>query len=501
MTPGLAQPLPDDTAFDGAQHHLVRDAAWASLTGSLSGGVVLAAFALHLGAGPFSIGLLAALPLMAQVAQLPGIALIERLRRRRPLALPVITAARVLIGLLAPLPFMIDTDSALVLLIAGQALIALLGSLGACAINSWLHQLVPQERRGPFFARRLLWGTLVAGAGSLAAGQAIDYTPARFTAWAFGACFVAAAVAGFVSSWHLARVPEPPMSPRTADEPFPQTLRRPLADDNFRRLLFFVGAWAAVSNIAAPFLTVYLVEQSGYSVGTVTALGVAGQVANAGALFLWGKLTDRVSYKSILATALPLYFVCTALLVLPAQLEGFGRPWIALLLLTVLHMVMGACAGGIGLAAGNLGLKLAPQHQGTPYLAMVGIVTALAGGVAPLLAGATGAWFGPRELSAVLRWQAPQTRTEVVVIGLAHWEFLFLLSALAGLYVMHRLSLVQEEGRVGDRQVVQLFAIEATRSVESLSSIGGALGFLFPFRRFGARPTAPRESARSGDGT
>jgi hypothetical protein len=150
-------------------------------------------------------------------------------------------------------------------------------------------------------------------------------------------------------------------------------------------------------------------------------------------------------------------------------------------------VLMGACAGGIGLAAGNLGLKLAPQNEGTPYLAMVGIVTAMAGGVAPLLAGSAGAWFGPRELSALLRWQAPGTQTEVVVFALAHWEFLFLLSALAGLYVMHRLSLVHEEGRIGDRQVVQLFAIEAARSVDTLSSIGGALGFLFPFRRFGTR--------------
>lgn len=483
MTPATALAV-SEGPFDGAQHDLVRDAAWASLTGALSGGVVLAAFALQLGAGPFAIGLLASLPLVAQVAQLPGIALIERLRRRKPLALPVITSARGLILLLALLPFMADADSALVLLIAGQALIALLGSLGACAVNSWLHQLVPMARRGPFFARRLLWGTLVAAAGSLVAGQAIDFAPADLTALTFAACFALAGVAGFVSSWHLSRVPEPPMTPRASGEPFLQTLRRPLDDDNFRRLLIFVGAWAAVSNLAAPFLTVYLVQQSGYGVGTVTALGVAGQVANAAALLLWGRLTDRVSYKSILATALPIYFLCTALLVVPAQLEGLGRPWIALSLLAALHVLMGACAGGIGLAAGNLGLKLAPQNEGTPYLAMVGIVTATAGGVAPLLAGSAGAWFGPRELSALLRWQAPGTQSEVVVFALAHWEFLFLLSALAGLYVMHRLSLVHEEGRIGDRQVVQLFAIEAARSVDNLSSIGG---YLFPFRRFGTR--------------
>jgi MFS family permease len=485
-----AVPATHDAGFADARPHLVRDAALASLTGALSGGVVLVAFALSLGAGPFTIGLLSAIPLVAQLAQLPGIVLIERLRRRKALALPVITAARFTIVLLALLPFVTDMNMALSLLVAAQATIALLGSLGACAVNSWLHQLVPAEARGPFFARRLLWGTLVAAVGALLAGQAIDRTPGHARDLAFAGCFALAGLAGFASAWQLSRAPEPPMSPRASHEPLHVMLRRPLADTNFRRLLLFIGSWAAVSNIAAPFLTVYLVDQLGYGVGTVTALAVGGQLANAGALHLWGRLSDRVSNKSVLAAALPVYFLCTGLLVMPNQLDALGRPWIALAALAVLHMLMGACAGGIGLAAGNLGLKLAPRDQGTPYLAMIGIVTAVVGGLAPLLAGTAGAWFGPRELSGVLRWEAPRGSAEVVVVSIAHWEFLFLASAVAGLYVLHRLSLVHEEGRVGDKQVVQLFAIEAARTVESLSSIGGALGFLFPFRRFVARGPA-----------
>jgi hypothetical protein len=90
------------------KHWLVRDAAWASLTGSLSGGVVLVAFALALDAGPLAIGMLAAIPFLAQIAQLPGIALIERLRQRKRLAVWVITASRVVILAIALLPFVPD---------------------------------------------------------------------------------------------------------------------------------------------------------------------------------------------------------------------------------------------------------------------------------------------------------------------------------------------------------------------------------------------------------
>jgi MFS family permease len=247
-----AVPATHDANFADARPHLVRDAALASLTGALSGGVVLVAFALSLGAGPFTIGLLSAIPLVAQLAQLPGIVLIERLRRRKALALPVITAARFTILLLALLPFVTDMSMALSLLVAAQATIALLGSLGACAVNSWLHQLVPAEARGPFFARRLLWGTLVAAVGALLAGQAIDRTPGHARDLAFAGCFALAGLAGFASAWQLSRAPEPPMSPRASHEPLHLMLRRPLADTNFRRLLLFIGSWAAVSNIAAP---------------------------------------------------------------------------------------------------------------------------------------------------------------------------------------------------------------------------------------------------------
>ncbi|MBV9889467.1 MAG: hypothetical protein JO090_01095 [Rhizobacter sp.] len=84
-----------------------------------------------------------------------------------------------------------------------------------------------------------------------------------------------------------------------------------------------------------------------------------------------------------------------------------GHRAVRLVLLYVLHVEMGIASGGIGLAIGNLGLKLAPQGAGTPYLAVQGLVSALAGGVAPLVAGAVAQWFAPRDFSIVLRWVSP----------------------------------------------------------------------------------------------
>jgi hypothetical protein len=83
---------PDDLAR--GKRALVKDAAWASLVGALYGGVILVGFALELGATPFLIGLLAAIPFFAQFAQLPAIALVERVRERRRIAVKRIKEGR-----------------------------------------------------------------------------------------------------------------------------------------------------------------------------------------------------------------------------------------------------------------------------------------------------------------------------------------------------------------------------------------------------------------------
>jgi len=483
----------DDLA--AAERSLVADSAWASLAGAWTGGVVLAAFAIAVGAGPLAIGLLAAIPIAAQAAQLPAIALIERMRERKRLGVIVLGVSRLVLLAMAALPFVAERQQAIVLLVAAQVVIAVLGSVAACAMNSWLHKLIPSDRLAPFFSRRLLWGTLVGGIAALLAGQWIDRAASGDRVQAFAWVFAAGGVASFVSTYFVARVPEPRMLEAGPPVSLVTALRQPLADPNFRNVLRFLAAWAVVSNVAAPFLTVYLLRQLGYSLATVTALGVASQLANAFALYLWGRVSGRLSNKSVLAAALPVYFICTGALVLANQP---AHPVLGLSLLYALHILMGAATGGIALATGNLSLKLAPQGRGTSYLAVVGIVSALAGGAAPLVAGAIAEQLADNELAMVLRWLSPQRTHEVVVIGIEHWEFLFLLSALAGLYVLHRLSLVREDGEASERAVIQEFAIEAARLVGNLSSIGGAIGGLFPFARLSERRRARRQRRADG---
>lgn len=473
------QPTVSPEALEAGKRSLVWDAGWGSVTGGLSGGVVLVAFALSLGAGPLAIGLLAAIPFAVQAAQLPTIFLVERLRQRKMISVTALTMARVVIFLLAFLPFA-PQASRLLLLVVAQLLIGLLGAVTACAVNSWFHQLLPVQSLGSFFGRRLLMASLMACASTLAAGFLVDHPPLQDSNYAFAIAFACAGLAGMISSFFLARTPEPMMPAGGPKIPLKRMLGEPLRDPNFRSLLFVLGSWNLTSNLVAPFITVYLLQQLGYGLSTVTALWVTSQLANAAALYLWGKLSDRLSNKSILAVALPAYFVGTLGLVF-ADLGHSAR--FELFLLYLLHILMGFASGGIGLATGNLGLKLAPQHRGTSYLAVIGLVAAVAGGIAPIAGGAIAQFFTYSELTVVMRWISPSRTNEVALVSFAHWEFLFALSAVMGLYVMHALSRVREGHEISERVVVQELALEALRTVNHLSSLGGVLGGVFSFAR------------------
>jgi len=475
-----------------AQRFLVLDSAAASLAGSLYGGVILVGFALALGARPATIGALSAIPLFVQLVQLPTIALVERVRQRRKIAVLAVTSARVIIVSLALLPFLPDDTRRLQLLLGAQLCITMLGSITGCALNSWLHQLLPKEGLGAFFARRLFWSTVVGAVGAALAGFVIDHWQPGRPLTAYSAVFVAAGIAGFVSSWALAQVPEPVMDRAGPPLPVFSMIGAPFRARNFRRLIVFMASWNVASNIAAPFIAVYVLQQLRYPLSTVTTLWIASQIANALTLYLWGRLSDRLSNKSILAVALPLYFACLLGLLfvaLPARHD------LTLPFLYALHIMMGSAAGGIGLATASLGLKLAPPAQATSYLASVSLTGSLAGGTASMFGGVLAEWFSSRQMSLLFQWASPTQIQNVTVIQVQHWEFLFAISFVLGFYVMHALSRISEGRTISQRRVIQEFVLEALRSLDQLSSIEGLkVSALFPFGRLLERRRQARKA-------
>jgi MFS family permease len=450
---------------------LITEGVYAQMFGTLTSGVLLIGFALKLGASNLAVGLLASVPFIAQLCQLPAIALVERLRARRAIAVTASVACRVFVVPVALLPFVFDPGPLpLSLLVIGMALSAACGSVASCSWNSWMRDLLPPARLGSFFGHRLFLATSFATAAGLIGGWFVDQWHAdRPGAEAYTVVFVLAAMLGLIGTTFLARVPEPPMATPTHRMPLRAMIREPFSDRNFRRLLAFLGTWHFAVNLVSPFFVVYLVSQLHYDIATVTTLTVAGQLANALMLRRWGRLGDRYGNKAVLSVCAPVFLLCILAWPFTAMPEAHR---LTTVLLLALHVVMGIAQAGINLSVANVALKLAPHGRATAYLASTSLMTSLAAGIAPIVGGLFADDLATRELSFAFHWASGAGVSDFVVLKLKHWDFFFVLSFAVGLLALNRLRRVREAGEGREKMVVLRLMFEARRSVLALGSLG-----------------------------
>jgi MFS family permease len=452
---------------------LIVEAAFSGGSTALTSGVILTAFALHLGASNFMVGVLASAPFLTQLLQLPAILLVERLRKRKRIAVLTSIAGRLMLGVMAVTSFFTGLTPLLIFL-AAQFTLCGLGAIGTCAWNAWLRDLAPESQLGRVFAKRTVWLTAINLALGLAAALALDMTGERSSARnvVFASMFLAGCITGLISARIVTAMPEQIMPPPGGPIRLGELLRQPLGDSNFSKLLVFVASWQFAVNLATPFFTVYIVRQLHFDVSFVMVLSVASQIANILALRSWGVLSDRFANKSVLAVCAPVYISSIVAMIGASQ---FGQRELVEVWLVVLHMFMGASVAGVTLTSTNIALKLSPRGSATAYVAASATVTAMAAGVAPILGGLLADFFTNRKLELLLRWSNPQ-RVFSLPLALTSWDFYFLLAGLLGIYAMHRLSLVSEQGEIERREMIDEVLNETRRSIRNISTVAGLRG-------------------------
>jgi hypothetical protein len=103
------------------------------------------------------------------------------------------------------------------------------------------------------------------------------------------------------------------------------------------------------------------------------------------------------------------------------------------------------------------------------------VVNAAAAGIAAVLGGLTADFFAVRELSLVMHWQSPDRTLDINTLHFSSWDFFFALATVIGLYSIHRLGYVEEQGQghARDRAVVDVLSTMARRGVRNLSTVAG----------------------------
>ncbi len=459
---------------------VIMDGVMSHLMTVLTGGVFLVGMGLKLGASNFQIGLLAAVPALTQLIQLPAIYLVEKIRKRRWITVTAALVSRFAWLFVALIPFLFSASLGLGLLIGCLFFHFMVGGIASCSWHSWMRDFVPEHQMGSFFSNRLRIATMLGVVFSFLAGFFIDWWKVRFPEfelYGYSFLFALGFVVGLLGVVFLRKIPDVPMA--LDRRKFLDVLSRPLKDKNFRKLLIFLGSWSFAINLAAPFFTVYMLKRIGLGMSMVVGLSILSQIFNFSFLTLWGKWTDHYSNKSVLQVSCPLFMVCVLAWTFTTMPEAH---FLTFPLIVLIHAIMGIAMAGIAIASGNIGLKLAPKGQATAYLAAGTLVNSIAAGIAPILGGSFADFFAVCNLSLNVKWSSPNKVFIFDTININHWDFFFIFSFVVGLYSLHRLSLIDEHGEVGEKVVLKELVESIKSPIRSMSSIAGVFEVLsYPF--------------------
>jgi MFS family permease len=339
----MAIPTSRDPRTERSLRHSVRDGvAWSVMFGT--GESYLQAFAVFLKASTAQISLLTALPsLLGSMSQLASAWIAGRSARRKPLIL-----GGVLLQTLMWLPVvvlaLIHSSHAVTLLIAFIALYYVGGQFAAPPWNSLIGDLVPERRRGRFFAWRTRLMSMTTFLSMGAGGLLLEFCAQRAVAHVgFAILFGIALLARLYSLKQLDLMHEPSrqLAPLTA--PAWRGLARRIAGSDFSRFTTFVAFTNFSVAIASPFFALYMLRDLGFSYLEFTAVGAFYMLVQFRALRTWGRLSDIFGNRVILYTTNIVFPVLPLLWLL------FPNFWCIL----AIQMLSGMCWAGFSLASGN----------------------------------------------------------------------------------------------------------------------------------------------------
>lgn len=487
----------DDPLVLRAMRMLVLDGICSQILGVLTTGAFLIAFALKLGASNVAIGVVAAIPPLMQMMQIAAVYIVNRYPNRNRVVVISCFISRISWLMVAVIPFVLPPEWRIPALILAMISFFGFNAISACAWSSWVRDIIPDRVMGAFFARRMAIATGIGAAISLAAAIGIDRyedaMPGDLTPYAL--LFVVGGIAGLLGIITLYLTPEPTLVPEPLAE-LRSILFEPLRHANYRNLLGFLGTWNFAVNFAAPFFTVYMFQRLGLPMAWVLGLSVISQIFNVVFYQIWGRLSDQFSNKSVLNVAGFLFILSFLIWPFTTLPE---RYFLSIPLVVVIHILAGISTAGVTLCTANIALKCAPLGRATSYLAVNAFISGITATIAPIIAGFLADFFATQEASIDLHWTSALgagTHWEVSAFNLRGLDFIFLIAFVIGLYAMHRLLSVVEEGEVVERVVITELYAEVRKLARHASNVAGLRHLsYFPYALLRSRKPATGKPA------
>lgn len=401
------------------------DGVFATLFSNLTGGLLLTNFLLELGASPTEIGILASIPMLANLMQPIGAYFSEQTNSRHNYCFWIYSISRSLWVGLAIAIFLVGRshnapDLLIAIALSVASLSCFLGALGSAPWLSWMATIVPRSLRGRYFGLR----NSAANLTNLISVPLIGLAVSKWhggSIQGYGVVLTLGIVAGLVSVCFQNFMVD--VNPQTRErfsisaisadvvtnEAASQSLFQPMMltsfwqDSNFLKFLLYFNLWMFSVNLSAPFFNVYMLNDLALDISQVTLYNSLSAGANLLLLMFWGKLADRIGNRPILI-GVGIVFAVFPLLWLTTGTNPLST-WVWL---PLLHLIAGATAAAIDLCSNNLQMGIAPNHNQSTYFGVAAAFAGISGALGTTAGGflaqfGYGGLLGLFALSSVLR--------------------------------------------------------------------------------------------------
>jgi len=360
------------------------DGVFANAMGTITAGLFLTGFIIALGGSSSHIGAASSLPLFANVFQLIASYLIERTGAKKKICLVSCLVSRSTWLLFAALPlfriyFNLHGETLIWSAISVYFLATAAASFAGIAWNSWMRDLVPEQRRGKYFGMRSAVTSLAGLVAGIVFGRFLDVMKQpgeNYYLFAYTILFSFAFAFGMASSYFLSKVEATDVAPaeKVSVAGFVRMLTLPLGDRPFRRAMIVNIAWLLSCQLSSPFFDLFILRDLKVSFTMMAIYNTINLAANISMFSVWGRLSDHFGNKPVLLITTTLGALIPLIMVFANQ----GNAW---LLVPLFEFSLGLVWSGINLTTSNIFLKLSPAEHNSIFLslnsALNGLLTAL----------------------------------------------------------------------------------------------------------------------------
>ena len=334
-----------------------------------------------LGASATVLGIVASLPALLNVLQIPAAQFVERVGYRA-FVLRGWTARSLVILVMAAVAFLpgkIDATTRMALMLLLLFVFNASRGISLCGFLPWITHWIPENVRGRYLSRdQLCSASAMVGTMVLSAGFLRRWQSGAAYGWLFFGSFVAAGV----SLLFLRRIPDVPVSAESRSTgPVPWKailLHRPF----FWLLIYNFIIFTSLAG-AGVFWVPLLRDYFACSDTKILLIGSVGGAVVAVSVLVFGSLVDRVGSRPLLAFANVVFIL---------HFFGWGALASGSLALNLGSILFVQTTAGMAIAALNLAntrlaMSTVPVMGRSHFLAVFSVVNSLALGVMPIFWG------------------------------------------------------------------------------------------------------------------